>query len=321
MWIRRILSVLLASTFGLAHAQERELGGFAFLRLPPSARAAALSTTPAAVHDNDVALFFLNPALLHPVQHRQMHLGYLNHVADVRFATLAYGWDQGTWGTLGLGLRVVDWGTIEEADAAGNRMGSFRPLDVALSAGLGRAYSTNSRYGIALHVIHTALAELRATALALDAGVFYDWPEHLLSLSATLHTLGLTLQHLGTTADQLPFDIRLSLKKRLRYLPLTLLIMAYDLPHLSQPPTDQPLLGRLLYYLNLGAELAPSTAFQLRLGYGYRQHEALKMRPRLDLAGLNVGFGLEIAEMHVDYAFSSWSSLGSLHYLTLRFRL
>ncbi|CAM3361989.1 PorV/PorQ family protein [Rhodothermus bifroesti] len=321
MWIRRLLSALLLSVSPLAQAQESELGGFAFLRLPPSARAAALSTTPAAVQDSDVALFLLNPALLHPSQHRYLHLGYLNHVADVRFATLAYGWDQGRWGTLGLGLRFVDWGRIDEADASGNRLGTFRPLDVALSAGFGRAYGANTRYGIALHFIHTALANRRATALAFDAGVLYNFPEHLLSLSATLHALGITLQHLGATADRLPFDIRLSLRKRLRYLPLTLLITAYDLPHLSRPPTDQPLVGRLLYYLNVGAELTPSSALQLRLGYSYRQHDILKMRPRLDLAGLNAGFGLAIAAVYVDYAFSSWSSLGVLHYLTLRFQL
>ncbi|SHK35628.1 hypothetical protein SAMN04488087_0954 [Rhodothermus profundi] len=319
MW--RFLPVLWLCVVPPSRAQEIPLGGFAFLRLPSSARVAALGETPLAVADDDVALFLLNPALLHTGQHRQFQVSYLNHVGGIRAGTVAYAWHQENSGTLGLALRFLDWGAIDEADPEGNRNGTFRPLDLALTVGLGRTLHTSLYYGVNLHLIHSTLAERQATAVALDAGIRYEIPNQLLTLSGSLHYLGLTLQSLGTMPDRLPFDVRLSLRKRLRYLPLQLTVTLYDLPHLGRLPENQTWLGRLFYYLNFGAELGASRSFQLRFGYSYRRHEMLKIRPRLDLAGFNAGFGLRIVGLHFDYAFSSWSTLGTLHYLTVQTRL
>ena len=317
----RFLPVLWLCLALPVRAQEAPLGGFAFLRLSPAARVTALGETPATVADDDVALFLLNPALLHPAQHRQLQVSYLNHLSDLRAGTIAYGWHRNGLGTLGLALRFLDWGAIDEADLEGNRNGTFRPIDLALTVGLGRAAGPSLHYGVSLHLIHTTLADRRATALALDAGVRYEIPERLLTIGASLHHLGVTLQTLGTTPDRLPFDVRLGLRKRLRYLPLQMTLTAYDLPHFWQSPENQTWIGRLFYHLNFGAELGASRSFQLRFGYSYRRHEMLKIRPRLDLAGFNAGFGLRLAGLHFDYAFSSWSSLGTLHHLTVQTRL
>lgn len=315
------LPVLWFSLIPPLWAQDAPLGGFAFLRLPSSARIAALSETPAAVADDDAALFLLNPALLQPSQHRQLQVGYLNHVGDIRAGTIAYAWHREGIGTFGLALRFVDWGAIEQADLEGNRSGTFRPVDLALTLGLGRSAYTSLYYGTSVHLIHTTMAGRQATAVALDAGLRYELPEQLLTLGASLHYLGVTLQTLGTTPDRLPFDVRLALRKRLRYLPLQLTLTAYDLSHLGQAPDNQAWLGRLFYHLNFGVELGASRSFQLRMGYSYRRHEMLKIRPRLDLAGFNAGFGLQVIGLQFDYAFSSWSSLGTLHYLTIQTRL
>lgn len=317
----RFLPLLWVCLIPPLQAQDAPLGGFAFLRLPSSARIAALGATPMAVSDEDVALFLLNPALLQPEQHRQLQVGYLNHVGDIRAGTIIYGWHRNNLGTFGLALRFLDWGPIDQADLEGNRNGTFHPVDLALTLGLGRTTGSALHYGASLHLIYTTLADRRATAVALDAGFRYELPQHLLTLSGSLHYLGVTLQALGTTPDRLPFDLRLGLRKRLRYLPLQLTLTAYDLPHVGQRLENQTWLGRLLYYLNFGAELDASRSFQLRFGYSYRHHEMLKMRPRLDLAGFNTGFGLRVAGLHFDYALSSWSSLGTLHHLTIQTQL
>ncbi len=317
----RLLPVFLLFLIPPVQAQDALLGGFAFLRLAFSARVAALGETPAAVSDDDVALFLLNPAALRPEQHRHMQIAYLNHVADIRAGMAAYAWYREGLGTFGLALRFLDWGTIDRADLEGNRDGVFRPVDLALTVGLGRTRGNALHYGASFHLIHSSLAGRQATALALDAGLRYELPDQLLTLSGSLNYLGITLQTLGTTPDRLPFDVRLSLRKRLRYLPLQLTLTFYDLPNLGRWPANQTWLGRLFYYLNFGAEIGASRSFQLRFGYSYRRHEMLKIRPRLDLAGFNAGFGLRLVGLHFDYAFSSWSSLGLLHYLTVQTRL
>ncbi|MDQ7041650.1 MAG: PorV/PorQ family protein [Rhodothermus sp.] len=317
----RFLPALLLFLSPSVRAQEAPLGGFAFLRLPFSARIAALGETPAAVSDDDVALFLLNPASLQPEQHRHLQIAYLNHVGDIRAGLIASAWHREGLGTFGLALRFLDWGVLNEADLEGNRKGTFRPVDLALTVGLGRSRDPSFHYGASFHLIHTALADRRATAFALDAGLRYELPMQLLTLAGSLHYLGVTLQSLGTTPDRLPFDMRLALRKRLRYLPLQFTVTVYDLLRFGRYPENQTWLGRLFYYLNFGAELGASRSFQLRFGYSYRRHEMLKIRPRLDLAGFNAGFGLRMAGLHFDYAFSSWSSLGLLHYLTVQTRL
>jgi hypothetical protein len=68
----------------------------------------------------------------------------------------------------------------------------------------------------------------------------------------------------------------------------------------------------------VGGEFYFSEAFNVRVGYNHRRHEELKMKSRLDLAGVGMGFGLVIRGVGFDYAYNSWSSVGGLHQFTLR---
>jgi len=42
---------------------------------------------------------------------------------------------------------------------------------------------------------------------------------------------------------------------------------------------------------------------------------------RLDLAGIGLGFGLNVNRFGFDYAYNDWSSLGGIHHLTVQTRI
>jgi len=302
-----------------ARAQPGGLTGFSFLRLEPSARAAALGGAFSALYGDDVNGLFYNPALLNERMHRSLSLSYLNHVADLNMGFLAYGHHRDGWGSFGAGLRFLSWGELQGADENGTLTDTFGAADVALTLGFARALDDRLRYGINAHAILSSVDAYRASALAADLGVLYDLADQLLTLSASLHNLGVTTSSLGDRRDRLPLDLRLGLAKRLRYVPLLLTVTGYNLQAPGQDlPDGANALGAVMHHLTLGGEFQFSEAFNVRFGYNHRRHEALKTKSRLDLAGFGIGFGLRITRVRVDYALNSWSSFGRLHQFTVR---
>ncbi len=302
-------------------AQPGPLTGFPFLRIEPSARAAALGGSFSAVYGEDVNALFYNPALLNETMHGAVALSYLNHLSDVSAGFLAYGRHIEGLGALGIGVRYLGWGSLQGADEAGQETRTFGASDVALTVGLGRAYGDRIRYGVNAHIVYSSIESYSASALAADVGVLYYLEGPQLGLSASVNTFGAVLDSYGETKDELPLDVRIGLSKRLRHLPLLLTMTAYNLNDPGSAAGASEGASRALQFLTFGAEFQFSEAFQVRLGYNHRRHEALKVRNRLDVAGLSAGFGLKISRVRFDYAFNTWSSSGGLHQITVGTKL
>ena len=316
IWCLLLLGGFLA-TMRPAQAQPGDLSGFAFLRLEPSARAAALGGSFSAVYGDDVNAFFYNPALLNEAMHRHLSLSYLNHLSDINAGFLAYSRHYEGLGTLGAGLRFLSWGEFQGADEQGNRTGTFGASDVALTISGARAQTERLRYGASVHLIYSSVESFKASAVAADLGVLYHIDSQQLTFSASVNNLGITLNSLGATKDDLPLDVRVGLTKRLRYIPLLISLTGYNLHHIGDEPEDGTALSNVFQHVILGGEFQFSQAFNVRFGYNHRRHEGLKTGSRLDLAGVGLGFGLMINRFRLDYAFNSWS-FGGLHQLTVR---
>jgi long-subunit fatty acid transport protein len=140
-----------------ALAQPGQLSGFSFLRLEPSARAAALGGAFTAMYGDDVNVIFYNPALLNEQTHDALSLSYLNHLSDLNAGFIAYSRHIEAVGTLGAGLRFLSWGELQAADEEGNQTGTFGASDVALTLGLARAYNERFRYGANVHTIFSSI--------------------------------------------------------------------------------------------------------------------------------------------------------------------
>lgn len=304
-----------------ARAEVGPLTGFGFLSMEPSARAAALGGSLSAVNGDDVNVLFYNPALLTEESHRVLSLSYLNYLSDINAGFVAYGRSVPQVGTMAVGLRFLTWGEVRGADELGNETGTFGASDVALTVAGSRAHGEHLHFGVGVHLVRSAIAEYRASALAADLGVAYVWPDRNVTLSASVNNLGKALNSFGDVEDDLPLDLRIAASKRLAHVPLLLSITAYNLNRPGDAPDDIGALNRAFQFLVIGAEFQFSEAFNVRFGYNHRRHEQLKTQSRLDLAGFGAGFGIRLSQVNVDYAFSSWSSAGGLHQFTVRTRI
>ncbi|MBN8588478.1 MAG: type IX secretion system protein PorQ [Rhodothermia bacterium] len=323
--MKRTLFALLFFLFPFVLSAQPSLQptSFSFLRIEPSARAMAMGGAYAGM-SGDVNTFFYNPATLEPSSAGVLSASALLYLADARSTSGAYAHHLPKVGTVAVGLRAMDYGALEEACPDGNEYAScigpfFSAGDVAITAGISRDYSSRLRYGMNVHGIWSRIAEYRASAVAADLGVVYHNDEGGFTASASMLNVGKTLDNLGETADELPTDLRIGVSQKLKYMPFTLSVMAYNLLEWEQ---EQAITARrVLNHFSIGGEFRLGTAMNFRLGYNPLRNEMLRVRNRLDMAGLGVGFGIKIAQFRLDYGYNNWSSAGKLHQFTAQFRL
>ena len=316
--LRLLLAGLLFLVTGNGYAQPGELGGFSFLRIEPSARSAALGGSFSAIYGDDVNAMFYNPALINESMHRTLSVSFLNHVSDLRAGFLAYSLHSDRIGSIGFGLRFLSWGDLTETDTQGNELGSFSANDVAFTVGVSRIYTEQVYFGANLHSVISSIDAFGASALALDLGVMYHSLDESFAFSASVNNLGVTLNSLGATDDELPLDFRVGVSKRLAHLPLLLTMTGYNLHDYESVVAGASTFSEIMQHVALGGEFQFSEGFNLRFGYNHRRHETLKVKSRLDFAGFGFGVGLKISTVRFDYGFNSWSSFGGLHQFTLR---
>jgi hypothetical protein len=168
-------------------------------------------------------------------------------------------------------------------------------------------------------VVTSGVDNARAVALAADVAASYAVPSQALVASVSLHHAGAVVSSLTDRTDDMPLDLRVSVSKRLQYLPLLLSVTGYDLAAPGASGSDgQSAAAQIARHVRVGGELQFSPTFQVRAGFSPERNQDLRTRDRLDFAGLTGGFGLKVSRFYVDYAFQSWSENGTLHYLGVR---
>lgn len=303
-----------------AAAQPSDPTPFSIVRLEPSARIAGLAGAASAVGQDDPSTPFMNPALLTPSLHRNLSVSYLNHISDINVGFISYISEVGSIGTAMGGLRYLSYGSIPRADENGFQDGTtFSSYESVITLGLARSHNERLNYGLSLNALFSGIDGQTASAVAADAGVYYYIDSQKLGLSASVHNLGWVINSIGQQSDELPVDLRVGVAKRLEHLPLMLTIMGYNLHDWGG--TDDSIGTEILNHMAFGGEFYLGTALRLRLGYSHRRHQELKTGSRLDLAGVGMGFGIEVSRFRFDYAYNDWSSLGGLHHLTVQTRL
>jgi hypothetical protein len=315
--MRRLLCALPALLLAFSASAQHSGGAFSVLSLESAPRTAALGGLHAALGGSDPAQVFYNPALLLS-DGSTLSLGYLNHLAGLNAGFAAYG--RRVRGVdAAVGVRYLSYGELQAADALGEQTGTFSAGDLALTLGASYSVSERLRVGANAHVVTSGIDDARATALAGDLAAAFTVPSQALTASVSLHHAGAVVSSLAETTDRLPLDLRVSVSKRLQYLPLLLTVTGYRLTDPGGTGTgDQATAAQIARHVRIGGELQFSPTFQVRAGFSPERNQDLRTRDRLDFAGLTGGFGLKVSRFYVDYAFQSWSENGTLHYLGLR---
>ncbi len=252
---------------------------------------------------------------------RSLSLAAVNHLSDVSAGTVLYartlrGVDAAA------SIRYLSYGSFDRAADDGTTDGTtFGASEAAITLTAAQTVAPRLRVGGNVHALFATLDDARAQALAADLGATYEIPSQRLVFGASVNNVGTVLSSLGTVTDTLRSDVRLSVAKRLQYVPLTLTVTGYDLLGGEGVGSDSSAVVRAFDHVLVGGELALGRALTARAGYSPRRGRALRGDGRLDLAGLSAGFGLTLRRFALDYAFSNWGETGALHQFGVRTRL
>lgn len=316
-------ALALAAALAVPASAQRRDDGFDLVQMDVSARTAALAGALGGFAADDPTAVFTNPAFLTGDMDRSVALGYVNQLADINAGTAVYARSLPRFGVdAAASVRFLSYGSFDRTGIDGTPDGTtFGASEAAVSLTASRVVLPRVRAGASVHALFATIDDASARALTADVGATYEVPGQGLVVAASYSGIGTVLSSLGAVDDRLPRDLRLSVTKRLRYVPLTVTLAGYELTHFEGPESDSSAVVRALDHVLVGSELALGRALTLRAGYSPRRGRGLRSGGRLDLAGLSAGFGLTIRRFALDYAYTGWSEVGGVHQVGVRTRL
>lgn len=317
-----------------------QIGGesaYSFLSLTPSARIAALGGSQVAVNDTaDLNLACHNPALLHEGMVNRLVVNYVDYLESVSYGYASYAFRPLEVGVFAAGMHYINYGSFVEADEEGVLTGGFfRAGEYALHlmyAGKFRRW----RYGVTLKPVYSVFESYRSLGIAGDAGVAWFSESKLASVGLAARNFGtmVTTYYDNGEREPLPFDLQAGFSGRLAHAPLIFYVTAHHLNHwtLAQPEEEETeevqflepaeaFPKQLMRHLVLGAEIVPSPAFTLRVGYNYHLQQQMKVEERISTVGFSLGFGVRIRRFRLDYANTRYHVAGASNHLSLAIAL
>lgn len=229
--MRILLFILIIIFNGVTHAQT--LGGqaiFNFLKLPASPLLSATGGVNVSYSANDEGLASNQPALYNEALHSITGLSFNNYFAGISAFHLTGAYHlQNVNTTLGGGITYIDYGNLQQTDAAGNQQGSFHPRDYAIQISAARKYLEKWHYGLTFKFIQSNYGQYNSSAIAFDAGLLYKDSAALFSAGLVAKNMGVQLKTFQGTNEDLPFDLQLGLTKKLAEAPFAFSVTAQNL--------------------------------------------------------------------------------------------
>ncbi len=299
--MKKVYLILIFFTISL-NAQST----YDFLRITASPRAEALAGGFLTINDDPNVIFF-NPAGIYSLTDNPVSFSYMSHIANIKFYNAVYSQQISTIGRFAFGIQYSNYGDFIEADAAGNKLGTFGANEMAIIIGYSREIMKNLFVGSNVKFIYSGIQNYSSTAIGFDFGAQYFLKSLNLRFGCAVTNLGTQLTNYSSKKENLPFDIQLGVAKKLEHLPLQLFV---TLKRLGDTSID---FSKRLQYFTVAAELNTSKSFSIRIGYDASKRKDLKIATTTGLAGFNVGIGLMISTYRIDYAFSSLGEIGSIN--------
>lgn len=284
--------------------------GASFLKVPVGARALAIGEAHVAAAQGVEAVYYNPAGLSGTAQTGQHEIGatFSTLLETAYLSSLSYVRAFQDVGALGVGLVHHSQGPITSYNALGDPGDAFHPFDLALNAAFGREFWDDISLGASVKLIHSKLADVSGTGLAVDLGLqvhnAVDTGEGPVDLGVAVQNFGPPFT-LGSASDPLPLKIAAGLYWRAhKYWSL--------MADLNFPVDHDP-------YVGGGVELqypfpGGSRGF-LRGGYSMRNAQDKK-----GLSGPTAGIGLDLPRLGFDYAWVPFGDLGTTHRILITFR-
>ena len=311
----------------LLYAQSGE-DLYQFLNLPTSVSASGVGGNSVSSVEKDLNLIFHNPAILSTEMDNDFSVGYMHYISDINAGSVAFARkidDKRTWM---VGVRYVDYGSMLWTTAENEILGDTYAQDLALTGAYSWLLSEHWRAGGGVSLVYSVLDEYTSFALAVDLGLYYSDPEHLLSAGFVLKNLGSQIVSYDGNYEPMPWDVQFGVTKKLAHAPFRFTMTVQNLNNLElsyeEEETDDlassasnGFVTTLFRHILLGVEFIPSDHFLLSFGYNYRRISELSIDQRTSFGGFTVGFSTRVKNLRVGASYAKYHIAGGSLQMTL----
>jgi hypothetical protein len=296
--------------------------GFGFLSVGQDARAAAMGEAYTTEEGFASALFY-NPAGMARFDKQiDVSVNYFNWIADIEYVSMAviYRPLEGRFGTIGISVCKIDYGTMKGTIVWGNTQGYIDTGEFdadAMAIGIGYAKSLTDKFSVGGQIknVGQALGKSEipgvgvkrnvANTLAFDFGTIYHTGFKSLVFGMSVRNFSQEIKF-EKESFQLPLTFKIGLSvNAMDFIEENVkahsLLIIMDAVH----PRSYP------EYVNLGAEYTFQNVFSLRTGYISNQTEY----------GWTAGFGINTMGVRFSYAYTPFGVFDNVQRFSLSFSL
>lgn len=279
---------------------------FNFLRYISDARASALGGAFVSM-ENDAASVYYNPAALYTVDEKKFNATFLKHVLDINSGNLSYVHDIKNYGKITGYVGYTNYGSFDYADYQGNIGGTFSANDIMMGASYSDMLDSNFYYGVGLKFIYANIEDVTASAIAVDAGLFYAIPDRRTNIGLSILHAGSQLTKIDGANSEIPLDIRLGFNHKLKGLPV---LFNFNFHHLAD---DYGGFFEKFKSFSAGAELMIGKFIRGRVGYDNLIRSTTASDVDKGLTGISFGAGIISNTLNINYSASFYGSSTTLH--------
>ncbi|MFP4528757.1 MAG: PorV/PorQ family protein, partial [Candidatus Kapaibacterium sp.] len=214
----KLFIIVLISIFSTLPTFAAETSPYQFLRYVSGARAASLAGSFVSI-ENDASAVVYNPGAIYTVSDKPLHATFLKHVLDINSGLAVYVHPLEDGAKLAGAIGFNSYGAFTGADKFGNLTSEFGGSDISAALYYSDWIDSSLYYGAGAKFIFVNLEEQSFTAMAIDAGLFYQMNDRTNIGLSVLHA-GMQLSGIEGVDNSLPLDIRAGINHRLRGLPL-----------------------------------------------------------------------------------------------------
>lgn len=301
-----LLAAVVLMAGGAAGADINKNAGttaFSFLKLGVGAKAISMGGAFTAVADDPSTIYY-NPAGTRSLERRQLLAGYHNYVLDIQSGFLAHTRPLTDRYSMGAFISYLNFGDFTRTDINGVPDGEFSGGDFLIGLNGSMQAMPGLSIGLNVKYMHESADGYGSDAFAADIGGIYLMPDSLTSFGLSIYNLGAVVSGYTDHKDKLPMGVRAGVAHSLRELPL---VVALDgvLPNDNDP------------YVNVGAEFYKFEPLYIRVGYSLYGENYKTGSGSDGWGGFAAGFGLDVKDYHISYAFMPYLDLGSSHRVTI----
>ncbi len=315
-----------------------QVGGkavFEFLNLPTNARLIGLGKINITSDPEDVNLFMANPALTSAKTDRQVSLNFLSYYQGISQMSFAYR-QPFKWGSLGLGVQYLNYGTMDSFDAVGNPMGTFGAQDYALYFSYAHTMKPFTM-GTNLKLAGSGIAGYNSFGVLFDFGGIFQHPTQDFRVGLVIKNLGFALSnYTDASRFQMPFDVQIGTSFRPAKMPFRFSLTAHHLQKFDMTYNDPNLstqlnadlsveaveistANKIFRHVVIGAELLLSKFINFRIGYNFQTRNELKVMDSPRFTGLSFGIMLKIKGLELGFGHSIQHLAGGMTSFTATF--